>query len=162
MAGLVGTTGSTTNISVAFAAQSPLKERTSRHFWSRDITQSRFWAQNGPDAFSGVTDPNYRQKTRCAARRARSLSGPCLSLLHRTSRAGLFGRHGGTVENDDRFRRDEVLQPCRELMRSCLMSQKIGDGHWQSTSHADPLCSKSGARRFLSAVRSVSCFDTVE
>jgi hypothetical protein len=60
---LVGTTGSITNISVAFAAQSALKEFDITPFLVSGHNTIEVLAQNGPDAFSGVTDPDYRQNS---------------------------------------------------------------------------------------------------
>ena len=60
---LAGTTGSITNASVAFAAQSALKSFDITPFLVSGTNTIEVLAQNGPDSFAGVTNSDYRQNT---------------------------------------------------------------------------------------------------
>jgi hypothetical protein len=60
---LAGTTGSITDIGVAFQAQSALKSFDLTPFLVSGTNTIEVLAQNGPDSFGGVTDADYRQNT---------------------------------------------------------------------------------------------------
>ena len=60
---LAGTTGSITDIGVAFQAQSNLKSFDLTPFLVSGTNTIEVLAQNGPDSFGGVSDADYRQNT---------------------------------------------------------------------------------------------------